>query len=188
MKFFDNTPQLLILELLEEVLIGDVLLDESVSSFRFGLLGPNASFSHLRLDFSIFIVIEMVAVDFVTSQLGKALPQVLDDDILAINQHIAKLDFIYFLLNHKRKSVTYILSDLPTSLFLKNSREVYPNFSSLPLAASTLGAVMDVRCKIFCLNPPFSLSGGPWKRTLSPERTPMQRPLSFLGYELMNSF
>lgn len=47
--------------------------------------------------------------------------------------------------------------------------------------ASTLGACIADKCNIFCLNPPFYRSGGPWKRTLSPDRTPTQSPSNFFG-------
>ena len=46
---------------------------------------------------------------------------------------------------------------------------------------SILGACIADKWRIFCLNPPFYLSGGPWKRTLSPDKIPTQSPSNFLG-------
>ena len=66
------------------------------------------------------VFVEVVAVDFVTSEFGQSLGEKVDDDIFFFDKDISQLDLSCLFLNHKRQSLAWIVDSVPTRRFLRN--------------------------------------------------------------------
>jgi hypothetical protein len=72
-----------------------------ISSLRLVFERPKTSFSHLCVDLSIAVVLDVIAVDLVTSQFDQALGQQINADVLAFEKDITDFDLSYLALHHE---------------------------------------------------------------------------------------
>jgi uncharacterized membrane protein YiaA len=86
-------------ELLEKLLVSPGLLQIPVSTFWLALFGPDASLSHLGFYFGIFVIVNMIAVNLLSSKFCQASSKQLNDDVLRIINDISKLGLIDFFLD-----------------------------------------------------------------------------------------
>ena len=101
--FLNDTFEGFSLEVFGDLFFIGIFRKESIGPFDFLFLRPDSDFGHSGLLFSIFVVIDVIALNVLSSQFGIAFLEQLNADIFSFIHHVSELSLSDFLFDNERK-------------------------------------------------------------------------------------
>ena len=139
MQFLNNSIEGLSFVELDQINFCDFLIEFSVS-FVINIFIPYSKTLHFGILFCLFILVQMFSAWFISTNSGQTFSEEVNCYVFSIIKDITDFHLVNFFLDDKPQFPACIDSNVPTSLFLMNSRAWKLYCSSLEFWWSNLGA------------------------------------------------